>query len=223
VHADPSLTIGELAAMVGVSTDTIRAWERRHGVLTPGRTAAGQRRYTMADVDTLRRVRTNVSARGLSLKLAVAEANGLVLGELDGALQPPQVDGETPSAALAAPWRAVADLLPSVVCILDEQGQIIDVNMAFARAAGVLRPNLRGTRLLDLIEPGDRSKAARLYRNRPQRRRGWELNLRTPMLSALFSFDSYVLPTMTSSLIVLIGQQLSSAGMELWPPPGDGC
>ena len=37
------------------------------------------------------------------------------------------------------------------------------------------------------------------------------------MLSGLFSFDIYVLPTMTSAFVVLIGRDLSSSGMELWP------
>ncbi len=37
------------------------------------------------------------------------------------------------------------------------------------------------------------------------------------MLSGLFTFDVYVLPTMTSAFIVLIGRDLSSSGMELWP------
>lgn len=217
---DLALTIGELAAMVGVSTDIVRAWERRHAVLSPRRTTAGHRRYTMDDVQTLRRVRHNVSARGLSLKLAVAEARGVSLD--DAAVSQPDATPHLLDAAPAAdgdaPWRSVADLLASQVCVIEERGVIVDANMAFARVAGVLRPRLRGMRLLDLIEPGDRAKAARLYRPRPQRRRGWELNLRTPMLSGLFTFDSYVLPTMTSSFIVLIGRDLSSSGMELWPP-----
>lgn len=220
---DLTLTIGELASMVGVSTDIIRAWERRYAALSPGRTAARHRRYTMEDVETLRRVRHNVSARGLSLKLAVAEAHGLSLDDAGGEAEPTAIAIEAPHTPDGAPWRAVVDLLPSVVCVLDERGGIVDANMAFARVAGVLRPRLRGMRFLDLVESGDRAKAARFYRPRPQQRRGWELNLRTPMLSGLFTFDTYVLPTMTSAHIVLIGRDLSSSGMELWPqPPAPG-
>ena len=124
---------------------------------------------------------------------------------------------ETPQLAEIAPWRAVADLLSSLVCIIDERGVIIDANMAFARAAGVLRPRLRGMRFLDLVHPGDRAKAARVYRPRPQRHRGWEINLRTPALSGLFTFDTYVVPTMRTAFVVLIGRDLSSSGMQLWP------
>jgi DNA-binding transcriptional MerR regulator len=220
---DLTLTIGELASMVGVSTDIVRAWERRHAALSPVRTASHHRRYTMEDVETLRRVRHNVSARGLSLKLAVAEAHGLPVEDTAAEPQPENIAVDAPHNTDGAPWRAVVDLLPSAVCVLDHRGDIVDANMAFARVAGVLRPRLRGMRFLDLVEPGDRAKAARLYRPQPQQRRGWELNLRTPMLSGLFSFDTYVLPTMTAAFIVLIGRDLSSSGMELWPQPsGDG-
>lgn len=214
-NGDLTLTIGELAAMVGVSTDTIRAWERRYGVLSPVRTSTRHRRYDMENVETLRRVRQNVG-RGLSLKLAVAAAHGLVI-EGESRTEEREVPVDAPSDGDEAPWRAVGDLLPSVVCILDARGDIIDANMAFARLAGVLRPRLRRTRFLGLVEPADRVKAARLYRPRPQRRRGWELNLRTPMLSGLFTFDSHVVPTMTSAFIVLIGRDLSASGLELWP------
>jgi PAS domain-containing protein len=214
---DLALTIGELAAMVGVSTDIIRAWERRHAALSPGRTAARHRRYTMEDVETLRRVRHNVAARGLSLKLAVAEAQGMVVEEAGVQATEAPAPPDAPHRDDVAPWRAVADLLASVVCILNDRGTIVDANMAFARVAGVLRPRLRGMRFLDLVEPGDRAKAARVYRPRPQRRRGWELNLRTPMLAGLFTFDTYVLPTMSGAFVVLIGADLSASGMALWP------
>ncbi|MDQ6847122.1 MAG: MerR family transcriptional regulator [Candidatus Dormibacteraeota bacterium] len=218
--ADLALTIGELSAMVGVSTDTIRAWERRHGSLSPARTASGHRRYSMDDVETLRRVRLNVAARGLSLKLAVAEAQGLSVVDIATTPEPDIADNE-PRGTEEAPWRAVADLLPNVVCLLDASGTIIDTNMAFARMAGVLRLKLRGTRFLELVEPGDRAKAARIYKPRPTRRRGWELNLRTRAVSGLFNFDTYAVPTLTSAFIVLIGRDLTSAGMDLWPqlPP----
>ena len=214
---DLALTIGELAAMVGVSTDTVRAWERRHQALTPRRTRSRHRRYDMEDVETLRQVRLNL-ARGLTVKLAVAAAHGLLLED------PVAEPLETPSEVTTddtAPWRAVCDLLPTAVCILDTRGAIVDANMAFARLAGVLRPRLRGTRFVALVEPSDRAKAAQLYGARPRQRRGWELNLRTQMLSGLFTFDSHVLPTLHDAYIVLLGRDLSSSGLELWPAPSE--
>ena len=51
---DLTFSIGEVAAMLGISPHTIRAWERRHLMVTPTRTASGQRRYSSDDVDLLR-------------------------------------------------------------------------------------------------------------------------------------------------------------------------
>ena len=45
------MSIGSLAARTGVPVDTLRAWERRYGVLRPWRTEGGQRRYGPADVE----------------------------------------------------------------------------------------------------------------------------------------------------------------------------
>ena len=49
--------VGELARRVGVAPETLRAWERRYGVLRPARTAAGYRVYGSADVARARRMR----------------------------------------------------------------------------------------------------------------------------------------------------------------------
>lgn len=214
------LTIGEVAAMSGVAADTVRAWERRHAAVSPERTPAGHRRYRIHDVETLRRVRHNLVARRLSLKLAVAEARGLPVEDLTGAAEPgvraaAEPAGGAGAAAVepgvaGAPWRAVADLLPEAVCIVDERGEVVDGNIAFARTAGALRMRLPGTRFLGLVDPGDRAKAARLYRPRPQPRRGWELNLRTPAGCGLYSFESHPVQTATGTLIVLVGREVIS-------------
>lgn len=45
-----TLNIAALTRRTGVPADTIRKWEQRYGVLTPERTAGGQRRYTEVDV-----------------------------------------------------------------------------------------------------------------------------------------------------------------------------
>ena len=41
----------------GLSTEVLRAWERRYGVVRPGRTEAGRRIYSDADVERLRLLR----------------------------------------------------------------------------------------------------------------------------------------------------------------------
>lgn len=46
--------IGVAAERTGLSTDVIRAWERRYGAVEPERDEAGQRLYSDADVERLR-------------------------------------------------------------------------------------------------------------------------------------------------------------------------
>jgi MerR family transcriptional regulator, light-induced transcriptional regulator len=58
----PGLRIGELSRRVGISTDVLRAWERRYGVLAPRRTRAGQRLYTAADEARVRRMQSHMAA-----------------------------------------------------------------------------------------------------------------------------------------------------------------
>jgi MerR family transcriptional regulator, light-induced transcriptional regulator len=43
------MPISELSRRVGVSCDTLRAWERRYGLLKPSRTAGNARRYSPVD------------------------------------------------------------------------------------------------------------------------------------------------------------------------------
>jgi DNA-binding transcriptional MerR regulator len=48
---DPAtMSIGEVARRAGVTVPTLRAWERRYGLLVPVRTAGGHRRYREEDV-----------------------------------------------------------------------------------------------------------------------------------------------------------------------------
>jgi PAS domain-containing protein len=148
MSAPAEFTIGEVAAMLGLSTHTIRAWERRHHVLTPQRTASGHRRYRQQDVDLLREVVNGVSMRGLSLKVAVGMAQG-ELADLRVRALPRGEGVDEP------PWRAVADRMPLPAAILDAEGRIVDANAAFARAAGLPRERLPGRDAADVHALGD--------------------------------------------------------------------
>jgi len=54
--------IGEVARRSGMTTTALRAWERRYQVLSPLRSAGGQRLYTDADVARVREVQRLVEA-----------------------------------------------------------------------------------------------------------------------------------------------------------------
>ena len=51
------IRIGELSRRIGVSQETLRAWERRYGVLRPRRTGGGYRVYDRHDEARARRMR----------------------------------------------------------------------------------------------------------------------------------------------------------------------
>lgn len=70
-----SLRIGELASRVGVTTDVLRVWERRHDLFTPARTVGGYRQYTAVDEAKARRVLA-LRQRGIPLADAVARVLG---------------------------------------------------------------------------------------------------------------------------------------------------
>lgn len=53
-------TIREAADRAGVSSEVLRAWERRYGVVSPRRTASGYRLYDAADIRRIRAMRTLV-------------------------------------------------------------------------------------------------------------------------------------------------------------------
>jgi len=70
---EDDIAIKDVAERTGIAAGTIRMWEQRHGFPTPQRTAAGYRRYTPEDVETLRRVQA-YRDRGLSVAAAIDRA-----------------------------------------------------------------------------------------------------------------------------------------------------
>ena len=122
--------------MLGMTAHTIRAWERRFAAVSPMRTHSGQRRYRLEDVETLKRVKDLASSRGLSLRIAVAEALG-ELPELEGLGPQSSTAGEEATRADGGPWRVVADL--------EAQGLLVKVEpLPERRVLG----NLRDRRVL---------------------------------------------------------------------------
>jgi MerR family transcriptional regulator, light-induced transcriptional regulator len=70
----PHLRIGELSRRVGVSTELLRAWERRYGLLRPERSAGGFRLYGDDDEERVR-----LMQRHLEHGVSAAEAARLAL------------------------------------------------------------------------------------------------------------------------------------------------
>ena len=87
------LSIGDVADATGISTDTIRVWERRYGRPVPIRLPSGHRRYTVDQMHWLRRVAEALAQGGRPSKIVKADE-----AELDALLEDKQP--ETPEPAL---------------------------------------------------------------------------------------------------------------------------
>ena len=68
------LRIGELARRTGVTEPTLRAWERRYGLLRPERSAGGFRLYSDEDALRVRSMQEHLDSG-----VAASEAAGLAL------------------------------------------------------------------------------------------------------------------------------------------------
>ncbi len=132
-------TIKRAAELTGVPEATLRAWERRYGLVSPERTEAGYRVYSDADLETVRSV-VELVERGVTPSLAAREVRqaheGQALASVPaaavgdatapaGARPPagtpfaPEHDGTDATARLL---DAAADIDPdAVAAVLDEQ------------------------------------------------------------------------------------------------------
>jgi MerR family transcriptional regulator, light-induced transcriptional regulator len=70
-----SYRIGTVSALTGINQSTLRAWERRYGIVDPNRSEGGYRVYSREEVVRLTRVRELVD-RGLKISEAVKAVMG---------------------------------------------------------------------------------------------------------------------------------------------------
>ena len=95
----PVYTIKTVVQETGIAPATLRAWERRYGVLSPGRSDGGYRLYSERDISTLRWLKGQVDA-GVSISRAVA-----LLSIRHQAGEEPELEIDRP-ASRAAPENA---------------------------------------------------------------------------------------------------------------------
>lgn len=110
--------IGELSRRLGVSTDVLRAWERRYGLLSPIRSEGGYRLYSEADERRVRLMQEQLT-RGLS----AAEAAQAALRQ-PPETRPPETHPAAVPRGLSAAGDALAEALegfdePSAQVLLD--------------------------------------------------------------------------------------------------------
>ena len=124
--APSGFSIGEAAAIIGVSTHVLRSWERRLSLDLNNRTPSNQRRYGIDDIHRLMRIRHLHEKAGLPLVESAARA-------LAKNHPPPDARYGLGGAGIDQFWAGLLDTLPEVLIVIDERGRVTAAN-AVARA-----------------------------------------------------------------------------------------
>lgn len=103
--ANELFPIRTVSSLTGVNPITLRAWERRYGLIRPVRTEGGHRLYTQVDIDTIHR--------------AVALLDkGVPIGQVGQALATPTKDRARP--ADDEPWASFRERMITAISQFDE-------------------------------------------------------------------------------------------------------
>lgn len=96
--------IRTVSSLTGVNVITLRAWERRYGLIKPTRTASGHRLYRRDDIDRIHQ--------------ALALLNkGVSIGQVKHALEE---NAAAPTAAVKSPWVEFQSQMVSAIVRFDE-------------------------------------------------------------------------------------------------------
>lgn len=90
--------IREVALRTGVNPVTLRAWERRYGLIKPRRTPKGHRLYSEADINLVHRIVTLLSS-------------GLAISQIRPLLEKPEAASEIGEAMATTTWKEQAEAL----------------------------------------------------------------------------------------------------------------
>ena len=138
------MRIGELARRTGVQAGTLRAWERRFGLLQPTRTKGGQRHYTEADVTRVASLRRLVND---GMTLAAAADRVVSTG-----------DGTPPSEPESRLLHQILQTLDEAV-LVGKDAHLRYVNPTAAKMFGLSVDEMLTRSLFDFIPEEDRRRA----------------------------------------------------------------
>lgn len=157
----PVYTIKTVVHETGIAPATLRAWERRYGCLSPGRSEGGYRLYSERDIAILRWLKRQIDA-GVSISRAVALLE-MRHGAEDGARP---VDNEISVEARSLPQgsRAAAtvvkDLVEKLLAYDETQAEML-LSEAFAlHSVDVVAEEVIGPTLVEIGERWHRGEAS---------------------------------------------------------------
>ena len=125
------LNIAAVARRTGIGADTLRKWEQRYGVLHPGRTSGGQRRYDEVDVARVEWLRDRL-AEGLR----IGEAAALLEDEGIAALSAAGLREAIVQTVGAEDTRRLATLVEQAFVLYGVEGAVEDVLAPALRTIG---------------------------------------------------------------------------------------
>jgi methanogenic corrinoid protein MtbC1 len=126
----PIYTIKTVVQQTGLTAATLRAWERRYGVLSPGRSEGGYRLYSERDVATLSWLQSQIEA-GLSISRAVARLDLLRQAGEAPELAPSQQPSRRPPAGVRDQGTISSELLEALLAFREEDAEAV-LGEAFA-------------------------------------------------------------------------------------------
>ncbi|ROL78958.1 MerR family transcriptional regulator [Pseudomonas vranovensis] len=110
------LPIREVTRLTGINPVTLRAWERRYGLIVPQRTGKGHRLYSQEDVQRIQQILT-----WLDRGAAVSQVKALLQAN----------PGESPAPA-GSDWQALREQLKEAIAALAERRLEQQLNQAMA-------------------------------------------------------------------------------------------
>ncbi len=210
------------AAMLGVSPNTLRSWERRFGYPMPRRTAGGHRQFDLGEIEALRQAFAETHNVSSAISIARERGSGpssparlgSALRRFDE-LEADRILEE--SLAVRSVERTVEEvLLPSVDCLAAESGGSGSAELGFALrwgtgwlaavkrvAPGATRPE--GVLIFDASGPCDIDALHAQALELCLRRAGVRTLLLTAELDA--SRLAHVLQALSPRLVVLTGRR----------------
>jgi MerR family transcriptional regulator, light-induced transcriptional regulator len=199
---DGLVRIGELSRRVGVGPDSLRAWERRYGLLRPVRTPGGFRLYSREDERRVRDMQEQL-ARGLSAAQAaevvlaagqLAASPAAALDDLRARLAAALAEFDDTAAnavldrvlALHGPDIAMRDVIYPYLRELGEAWERAEVDVAQEHfASNILQSRLlalapaweaaNGPRALIACAPGEQHSLGLTGFGAALRQRGWRV------------------------------------------------